>query len=217
MQLECRLVVEPLELADVLVRGEDQVPGRVRVLVQQRESRPGRGGRRASPRRRRGFAGRRTARSSSAWGDVLAVARGAQLASASRILSARATVELAMCFGRRDHAADGTTCSAPTRGRHLAYPFVESPHVTNTGGREIDLIVIHTMEIGRERRYGRALRPLVQEPPAAKVSAHYSRRDSIVQCVRRTRTSAWTAAARSRRNRDRACRPCEADGARVER
>ena len=26
----------------------------------------------------------------------------------------------------------------------MAYPFVESPHVTKTGGRQIDLIVLHT-------------------------------------------------------------------------
>ena len=66
----------------------------------------------------------------------------------------------------------------------MAYPFVESPHVTKTGGRQIDLIVIHTMEMDEK---GETAEHCAQwfRNPAAKVSAHYCvDADSIVQCVR---------------------------------
>jgi N-acetyl-anhydromuramyl-L-alanine amidase AmpD len=66
----------------------------------------------------------------------------------------------------------------------VAYPFVESPHVTKTGGRQIDLIVIHTMEMDQK---GETAEHCAQwfRNPAAKVSAHYCvDADSIVQCVR---------------------------------
>jgi N-acetyl-anhydromuramyl-L-alanine amidase AmpD len=66
----------------------------------------------------------------------------------------------------------------------VAYPFVESPHVTKTGGRQIDLIVIHTMEMDEK---GETAEHCAQwfRNPAAKVSAHYCvDADSIVQCVR---------------------------------
>ena len=66
----------------------------------------------------------------------------------------------------------------------MAYPFVESPNVTKTGGRTIDLIVIHTMEMDEK---GDTAEQCAQwfRNPAAKVSAHYCvDANSIVQCVR---------------------------------
>jgi N-acetyl-anhydromuramyl-L-alanine amidase AmpD len=66
----------------------------------------------------------------------------------------------------------------------VAYPFVESPHVTKTAGRQIDLIVIHTMEMDEK---GETAENCAQwfRNPKAKVSAHYCvDADSIVQCVR---------------------------------
>jgi N-acetyl-anhydromuramyl-L-alanine amidase AmpD len=66
----------------------------------------------------------------------------------------------------------------------VAYPFIESPHVTRTGGRQIDLIVIHTMEMDEK---GETAENCAQwfRNPGAQVSAHYCvDADSIVQCVR---------------------------------
>jgi N-acetyl-anhydromuramyl-L-alanine amidase AmpD len=66
----------------------------------------------------------------------------------------------------------------------VAYPFVESPHVKRTGGRAIDLIVIHTMEMDEK---GTSAENCAQwfRNPMAKVSAHYCvDNDTIVQCVR---------------------------------
>ena len=74
----------------------------------------------------------------------------------------------------------------------MAYPFVESPHVNRTGGREIDLIVIHTMEMDEK---GETAENCAQwfRNPGAKVSAHYCvDADSIVQCVR-DQDVAWAA------------------------
>lgn len=74
----------------------------------------------------------------------------------------------------------------------MAYPFVESPHVTKTGGRQIDLIVIHTMEMDEK---GETAENCAQwfRNPASKVSAHYCvDADSIVQCVR-DQDVAWAA------------------------
>ena len=66
----------------------------------------------------------------------------------------------------------------------MAYPFVESPNVTKTGGRKIDLIVIHTMEMDEKGDTAEHC-ALWFKNPAAKVSAHYCvDSDSIVQCVR---------------------------------
>jgi N-acetyl-anhydromuramyl-L-alanine amidase AmpD len=74
----------------------------------------------------------------------------------------------------------------------VAYPFVESPHVTRTGGRRIDLVVLHTMEL--DETAGAAERCAAWfRSPAARVSAHYCvDADSIVQCVR-DEDVAWTA------------------------
>ena len=66
----------------------------------------------------------------------------------------------------------------------MAYPFVESPHVTKTAGRRIDLIVIHTMETDEKGDTAEHC-ALWFKNPAAKVSAHYCvDANSIVQCVR---------------------------------
>ena len=66
----------------------------------------------------------------------------------------------------------------------MAYPFVESPHVTKTSGRKIDLIVIHTMEMDEKGDTAEHC-ALWFKNPAAKVSAHYCvDSNSIVQCVR---------------------------------
>jgi N-acetyl-anhydromuramyl-L-alanine amidase AmpD len=66
----------------------------------------------------------------------------------------------------------------------VAYPFVESPHVTRTGGRQIDLIVIHTMEMDEKGETAENCAEWFQNP-TAKVSAHYCvDADTIVQCVR---------------------------------
>jgi N-acetyl-anhydromuramyl-L-alanine amidase AmpD len=66
----------------------------------------------------------------------------------------------------------------------VAYPFIQSPHVTRTDGRRIDLIVIHTMELDERRDTAERCAAWFANP-AAKVSAHYCvDADSIVQCVR---------------------------------
>lgn len=74
----------------------------------------------------------------------------------------------------------------------MAYPFVESPHINRTGGRQIDLIVIHTMEMDEK---GETAENCAQwfRNPGAKVSAHYCiDNNSIVQCVR-DQDVAWAA------------------------
>jgi N-acetyl-anhydromuramyl-L-alanine amidase AmpD len=74
----------------------------------------------------------------------------------------------------------------------VAYPFVASPHVTRTNGRQIDLIVIHTMEMDEKGTTAENCAAWFQNP-AAKVSAHYCvDNDSIVQCVA-DRDVAWAA------------------------
>jgi len=66
----------------------------------------------------------------------------------------------------------------------VAYPFVESPHSTRTGGRQIDLIVIHTMEMDEKGETAESCAQWFRNP-GAKVSAHYCvDAGAIVQCVR---------------------------------
>jgi N-acetyl-anhydromuramyl-L-alanine amidase AmpD len=75
----------------------------------------------------------------------------------------------------RDKAREETT---------VAYPFVPSPHVNRTDGRQIDLIVIHTMEMDEKGDTAESCARWFQNP-AAKVSAHYCvDANSVVQCVR---------------------------------
>lgn len=66
----------------------------------------------------------------------------------------------------------------------MGYPFVESPHVTRTSGRQIDLVVVHTMEVAERPDAAEACARWFQHP-SALVSAHYCvDADSVVQCVR---------------------------------
>ena len=65
----------------------------------------------------------------------------------------------------------------------MAYPFVPSPHVTRTGGRRIDLIVLHTMEAD-EREDAALLCAHWFQDPRSRLSAHYCvDAATIVQCV----------------------------------
>jgi N-acetyl-anhydromuramyl-L-alanine amidase AmpD len=74
----------------------------------------------------------------------------------------------------------------------VAYPFVESPHVTRTGGRRIDLIVVHTMEADERPDAAERCAEWFRQP-SSRVSAHYCvDADSIVQCVR-DEDVAWAA------------------------
>jgi N-acetyl-anhydromuramyl-L-alanine amidase AmpD len=66
----------------------------------------------------------------------------------------------------------------------VAYPFVPSPHATRTGGRRVDLVVLHTMET--DEREGAALRCAHWfRDPRSRLSAHYCvDAHAVVQCVR---------------------------------
>jgi N-acetyl-anhydromuramyl-L-alanine amidase AmpD len=66
----------------------------------------------------------------------------------------------------------------------MRYPFIESPNVTRVGGRTIDTIVIHTIEIVEvENAAERCARWFAS--PRSEVSAHYCvDADSVIQCVR---------------------------------
>ena len=66
----------------------------------------------------------------------------------------------------------------------MPVPFVESPNVTPTDGRVIDVVVIHTMEIAE---HGGAAETCARwfASPASQVSAHYCVDASeVIQCVR---------------------------------
>ncbi len=66
----------------------------------------------------------------------------------------------------------------------MPYAFVESPHKTETDGRVIRLVVIHTMEIP-ERDGAAALCARWFQNPDSEVSAHYCvDADTAIQCVR---------------------------------
>ena len=66
----------------------------------------------------------------------------------------------------------------------MDYPFVESPNMTRTSGRSIDVVVVHTMEIA-ERLDGAEAVARWFSRPESEVSAHYCvDADSVVQCVR---------------------------------
>ena len=86
----------------------------------------------------------------------------------------------------------------------MAYPFVPSPHVTRTGGRRIDLIVIHTMEVDERDDAALLLRALVPEPALAALGPLLRRRGDG-DPVRAGRGRRLARARReSRRPRDRA-------------
>lgn len=74
----------------------------------------------------------------------------------------------------------------------MAYPFVESPNKTPTKGREIDLVVMHTAEVGERPDSAEAVARWFARP-STNVSAHYCvDANSVVQCVRE-RDIAWHA------------------------
>ncbi len=62
--------------------------------------------------------------------------------------------------------------------------FVESPNVTRVEGRAIDVVVIHTMEIGERADAAESCARWFADP-ASEVSAHYCvDADTVIQCVR---------------------------------
>ena len=74
----------------------------------------------------------------------------------------------------------------------MAYPFVESPNVTHTTARTIDVVVMHTMEI-RERNDAAEICARWFRTKASQVSAHYCvDSNTVVQCVRE-KDIAWHA------------------------
>lgn len=65
----------------------------------------------------------------------------------------------------------------------MALPFVRSPNFTPADGRAIDVIVIHTMEIG-ERVGAARICSRWFESPASEVSAHYCvDAEEVIRCV----------------------------------
>jgi N-acetyl-anhydromuramyl-L-alanine amidase AmpD len=74
----------------------------------------------------------------------------------------------------------------------VAVEFVESPNVTRMTGREIGVVVVHTMEIA-ERPGAAASCARWFSLPYAEVSAHYCvDAETVIQCVRE-RDIAWHA------------------------
>ena len=66
----------------------------------------------------------------------------------------------------------------------MPFPFVESPNVTRTDGRAIDVVVIHTMEIAERGAAAEACARWFASPDS-EVSAHYCVDASeVIQCVR---------------------------------
>ncbi|MGI8973751.1 MAG: N-acetylmuramoyl-L-alanine amidase [Gaiella sp.] len=65
----------------------------------------------------------------------------------------------------------------------MAFPFVESPNITLSSRRTIDVVVIHTMEIP-ERPDAAEICARWFASPASQVSAHYCvDAASVIQCV----------------------------------
>lgn len=74
----------------------------------------------------------------------------------------------------------------------MPYAFVESPNVTRAERRPVDVVVIHTMEIGERDGAAEACARWFADP-AAEVSAHYCvDAETVIQCVRE-RDIAWHA------------------------
>ena len=81
----------------------------------------------------------------------------------------------------------------------MAVPFVKSPNYTPTRGRNIELVVMHTMETRERPGAAEAVAKWFAQPPS-EVSAHYCvDADSIVQCVREPNI-AWHARGANRRS-----------------
>lgn len=66
----------------------------------------------------------------------------------------------------------------------MPYRFIESPHRTTAGGRAIDVVVIHTMEIAERANAAEVCARWFADPSSA-ISAHYCvDRDTTIQSVR---------------------------------
>jgi N-acetyl-anhydromuramyl-L-alanine amidase AmpD len=66
----------------------------------------------------------------------------------------------------------------------VALPFIESPNVTRARRREIDVVVMHTMEVGETPGAARAVAKWFAGG-SSQVSAHYCvDADTVIQCVR---------------------------------
>jgi N-acetyl-anhydromuramyl-L-alanine amidase AmpD len=80
---------------------------------------------------------------------------------------------------------DRRGCGADALGRaSVPYPFIASPNITPAGGRAIDVVVIHTMEISERANAAESCARWFADP-ASEVSAHYCvDADSVIQCVR---------------------------------
>lgn len=82
-----------------------------------------------------------------------------------------------------DHVVVDKRCGPNPERRAVAYPFVPSPHVTRTGGRRVDLIVVHTMEVDELEDAALRCARWFQHP-RSRLSAHYCvDASTIVQCV----------------------------------
>jgi N-acetyl-anhydromuramyl-L-alanine amidase AmpD len=74
----------------------------------------------------------------------------------------------------------------------MPYRFVESPNKTETPGRTLDVVVMHTMEIA-ERPDAATICARWFATPVSKVSAHYCvDAQAVIQCVRE-KDVAWHA------------------------
>ena len=66
----------------------------------------------------------------------------------------------------------------------MSYPFVASPNINHTSGRQVDVVVIHTMEMDEKGDTAESCAHYFSQP-SAQVSAHYCVDDnSVVQCVK---------------------------------
>lgn len=67
----------------------------------------------------------------------------------------------------------------------MTYPFAQARNFTKTGGRQIDLVVVHDMEAPEVPGTARQVAQWFASPTAPVASAHYCVDDQIiVQCVR---------------------------------
>ncbi len=66
----------------------------------------------------------------------------------------------------------------------MPYEFIESPHRTGVARRVVDVVVIHTMEVGERDGAARACAAWFANP-VSEVSAHYCvDAETTIQCVR---------------------------------
>jgi N-acetyl-anhydromuramyl-L-alanine amidase AmpD len=66
----------------------------------------------------------------------------------------------------------------------MSYPFVASPNINHTSGRQVDVVVIHTMEMDEKGDTAESCAHYFSQS-SAQVSAHYCvDNNSVVQCVK---------------------------------